>query len=135
MESMSASQFAAWYEHPVTRVARAELDEPPSAGDLLGTMYDLLVELDERFPGLPMREVLASGGAAPTLGELREGLESAGVPAAKATEALRGRPPKYPALRRALADEVRAGTSVRAVARKYGVSPGTVHRSVLAVPA
>jgi hypothetical protein len=130
--------FATWYEHPITRVARAQLgDETPSALELFEVMHGLLTELDEKFPGVPMRQILtprrAHGGWRASIDPslVRGALLAAGVDAERAELAAprRGRPVD-PVLDRALAQEVANGLTQRAVARKYKVGPQRVKRAL-----
>lgn len=65
--------FPTWYEHPVTRTARARFGgETPRPLELFEVMYELLTELDEKFPGIPMRYIL-NPGVANREGNLIEG--------------------------------------------------------------
>lgn len=46
-----------WSEHPLVRHAVEETDG--TAEEVMFALHDLMVEIDERFPGVPYREVLS----------------------------------------------------------------------------
>lgn len=49
-----------WLEHPLVREAQRGLSDDSSPIDLLVNLYNVLTELDERFPGIPYRTILGA---------------------------------------------------------------------------
>jgi len=49
-----------WFDHPLVREAQRGLKDDSSPIDLFVNLYGVLTELDERFPGIPYRTVLAA---------------------------------------------------------------------------
>jgi len=69
-----------WLEHPIVQTAQEALPPDASALDLLTETLRLLNELDERFPGLSMDEILRARNSKPaTRRQVRAKLLRAGA--------------------------------------------------------
>lgn len=67
-----------WLDHPLVRTVRAMLPPDSEPLDLLERLHRKLTELDERFPGMRLSEIISTAPAA-DVGEVRAVLAARGV--------------------------------------------------------
>ena len=129
-----------WLDNPIVRIAMARTDGGPA--DVLRALSGLLNDLEDRLPGVPFAEILATAKVGEDAPEVRARVARAMIEAGTGTAEvadLVGETAWSVAHTVAEADQRRengaqvqalldTGMSVRAIGRELGVAPATVIR-------